>query len=266
MEIVDFHAHIFPDFLAPRAIATLCFHSPNSINHTDGTKTGLQNSMHQYGVTKAVILPVATKPSQVTSINQGCKLITEPELIPFGALHPHTSNVTEEIAVLKEAGVKGVKFHPEYQDFYIDNKQLFPIYEQLSAAGMIVVFHAGNDPGPFTCDHALPSALKNLHQNFPKLKIVAAHLGGWKLWDEVEQTLCGLPIYFDISAISTYIQKEQFFRIISKQGTEKILFGTDSPWFNQGEVISWLDSLKINTSAKELIFYKNANQLLFGAW
>lgn len=125
-----------------------------------------------------------------------------------------------------------------------------------------MLFHAGKDPGPFSCDHVLPPALKKVHCNFPNLRMVAAHMGGWKLWDQVEEHLCGLPVFFDTSAVSEYISKEQFLRIVKKHGAEHILFGTDSPWFDQGDVVKWIDSINLSDSVKEMIFEKNGRNLL----
>jgi predicted TIM-barrel fold metal-dependent hydrolase len=262
MKIIDFHTHIFPDALAPRAIETLISHSPGSKNFTDGTFDGLLKSIKKNTIAKAVILPVATKPSQVPVINSDYSNINNEHIIPFGALHPLSANFTEEIANLKISGIKGIKFHPEYQDFYIDSKNYFPIYEALASENIIVSFHAGKDPGPFTCDHSLPKALKNVHEAIPKLKIVAAHMGGWKCWDAVEQELCGLPIYFDTSAIMDLIPKEQFVRMINKHDSNRILFGSDSPWFDQGDAVSWVSNTKLSDEIKEKIFYKNAATLL----
>lgn len=263
--IIDFHAHIFPDALAERAIATLKTHSPDAQNFTDGTAADLCKSMHQSGITKSVLLPVATKPSQVPSINNDCTLIKNPEFIAFGALHPKTTNYEEEIAFLKANHIPGVKFHPEYQDFYIETPSMFPMYDALSSAGLIASFHAGKDPGPFTCDHALPSALKNIHRNFPNLKIVAAHLGGWKLWESVEETLCGLPIYFDTAAVHKSLPDQDFIRIIRKHGVEKILFGTDSPWYDQENTLKWIVEMQLSDTEKEAILSANAINLLYQA-
>lgn len=262
MDIIDFHTHTFPDDLAARAIASLMTNSPESRNHTDGTISGLLKSMENSGIKHSVVLPVATKPSQVPVINQNSLRLKCKQITAFGALHPQTPNIEQEIAFLKENNIPGIKFHPEYQNFYVDDKALFPVYEQLSAASLIVVFHAGKDPGPFTCDHALPCSLKRVHKNFPSLRIVAAHMGGWKLWDEVEQHLCGLPVFLDTSAISDYISEEQFRRIVNKHGADNILFGTDSPWFDQSREIRWLDSMDLSNSVKSRIFYENGRRLL----
>jgi predicted TIM-barrel fold metal-dependent hydrolase len=260
--IIDFHTHIFPDELAPRAIATLIANSSESVAHTNGTLSGLLNSMDENQIMRSVILPIATKPSQVSLINRSCNNLKSNKIIPFGTLHPLTTNIEEEVLYLKQNNISGIKFHPEYQNFYIDDRSVFPLYEQLEVAGLIVVFHAGKDPGPFTCDHALPEALKSIHQNFPELKMVAAHMGGWKLWDEVLQVLCGQSIYLDTSAVSNHLSIEHFKQIVHKHGFENILFGTDSPWFNQGDVVSWIMKMDFTEAELEMIFWKNAERLL----
>jgi predicted TIM-barrel fold metal-dependent hydrolase len=262
MIVIDFHTHIFPDDLAERAITKLKSFSTDAVNHTDGTAAGLLASMKKNSIDRSVLLSIATKPSQVHVINQASVSLQSESFIPFGTLHPDMENSEEEILFLKEHNVKGIKFHPEYQDFYITDKKLFPIYEQLAAKGIIVQFHAGKDPGPFTCDHALPPDLNTIHRNFPKMKIIAAHLGGWKVWNEVEEYLCGLPLYLDTSAIAHIIDSQQCLRIIRKHGVEKILFGSDSPWFDQGDALRWLLRLPLTDSEKECIAGKNALNLL----
>jgi predicted TIM-barrel fold metal-dependent hydrolase len=262
MLVIDFHTHIFPDDLAERAITKLKSFSSDAVNHTDGTKAGLLASMKKNGIDRSVLLPIATKPSQVRVINQASVSLQTESFTSFGTLHPDMENCEEEILYLKEHNIKGIKFHPEYQDFYIIDKKLFPIYEQLSSEGIIVQFHAGKDPGPFTCDHALPAAIHSIHKNFPKMTIIAAHLGGWKVWNDVEKHLCGLPLYLDTSAIAHLIDPQQCLRILRKHGVERILFGSDSPWFDQGDTLKWLLRLPLTDTEKECITVKNALNLL----
>jgi predicted TIM-barrel fold metal-dependent hydrolase len=262
MKIIDFHTHIWPDDIAKRAIEKITNTTPGAKAFSDGTLNGLKNSMNQAGINCAVILPIATKPTQVETINNSCKNLMSDRIVPFGTIYPKTKKFPKDIEYLANIGVKGIKMHPEYQNFYIQEKKYFPIYEILQHKDLILVFHAGKDPGPFLGDHALPDAIKKVHQNFPKLKIVAAHMGGWMLWKQVEKEIIDLPIFFDTSATRRWIGTERFLRMIKKHGTEKILFGTDSPWFNQKKDVEWLYTLKVSWEDKEKIFYKNAKELL----
>ncbi|MDG5816692.1 amidohydrolase family protein [Chitinispirillales bacterium ANBcel5] len=263
MTIIDFHTHFFPEEIAPRAIDKLIETSEGMKNYTDGTLSGLISSMKQNGVTHSVTLPVSTKPPQVQGINRSSAQLKEhSDIIPFGTLHPEMDNWEQEIDFLVTSQVKGIKLHPEYQYFYIDDKTLYPIYDRLSEAGIIVVFHTGKDPGPFTCDHALPEAVKRVRHLFPKLKMVAAHMGGWKVWERVEEVLCGENIWFDTSAVNKFMPQKEFVRLCRKHGTENILFGSDSPWYDVGECIQWVDKSTLSSKDKELIFEKNASFLL----
>jgi len=262
MDIVDFHTHVFPDDLAPRAIAKLIENAPVMKNYTDGTMDGLVRSMNQHGISCSVTLSIATKPSQVSAINRACTENYREGIMQFGTLHPETENFQEEINFLVRHGIRGIKLHPEYQYFYVDDFRMYPMYEALASSGLIVVFHTGKDPGPFSCDHALPAAIRQVHRDFPKLRMVAAHMGGWMVWEQVEETLCGLDIFFDTSAIYRLMDPQTFVHICRRHGPERILFGTDSPWYDQGECLEWIARTALSDGEKEAILGANAQELL----
>lgn len=262
MNIIDFHTHVFPDALAPRAIAQLIENAPVMKNYTDGTMDGLVQSMAQNGISHSVTLSIATKPSQVSAINRACAENWREGIIQFGTIHPETENFEEEIDRLVRTGIRGIKFHPEYQYFYVDDFKMYPIYEKLASSGLIVVFHTGKDPGPFSCDHALPLAIRQVHRDFPKLKMVGAHMGGWMVWDKVEEILIGEDILLDTSAIYRLMDPETFVRLCRRHGTEKILFGTDSPWYDQGECVEWIRKSSLSDEEKEAVLGGNAERIL----
>lgn len=262
MEIIDFHTHAFPDHLAGRAIAALLDSVERAKACTDGTLAGLQASMRKNRISRSVLLPIATKPAQVPKIIETCKAWMLQDCVPFGSLHPDSPSMDSDIRLLKAYGVRGVKLHPEFQNFHIDDPGVFPMYDALSQARLIAVFHAGKDPGPFSGDHALPAAFKAVHANFPRLKIVAAHMGGWQVWDQVRRHTAGLPIFFDTSSVRDHLPREEFLRLARKHGTERILFGSDSPWFEPGDDLRWLDSIGLKADELEQILHKNAEALL----
>jgi predicted TIM-barrel fold metal-dependent hydrolase len=216
------------------------------------------------GIDRSVILPVATKPSQVPTINS-ISIQNNTDIVTFfGTLHPDSTDFVSEIARLKQSGIKGVKLHPEYQGFYIADKKYYPIYDALQDAEILVTMHTGKDPGPFASDHALPQAVKTLIKDFPRLRLIAAHMGGWRLWDMVEQELAGENIFFDTAAIYGIIDPALFVRLVRKHGAERILFASDSPWFDLGVARNWIDAQPLTSSEKEKIFFANANALLNG--
>ena len=266
INIIDFHTHIFPNDLAPRAVAKLIENAlatgVTMKNYTDATLHGLEESMVRNGIAASVTLAIATKPAQVSPINTGCAQNRRPNIISFGSLHPEMENFAEEIDFLVNNGIKGIKLHPEYQYFYVDDSKYYPMYEKLASSGIIVVFHTGKDPGPFTCDHALPQAVRKIHRDFPKLKIVAAHMGGWMVWDEAEKELAGVDIFFDTSAIYRLMQPQDFVRLCRKHGCERVIFGSDSPWYDQGECVEWILRTSLSDAEKEAVLGANAARLL----
>ena len=68
-------------------------------------------------------------------------------LIPFGSVFPHAPDALEELERIRDMGLVGVKFHPDYQGFFVDDEKMKPIYRKISQLGLITVFHAGKDYG-----------------------------------------------------------------------------------------------------------------------
>jgi predicted TIM-barrel fold metal-dependent hydrolase len=104
--------------------------------------------------------------------------------------------------------------------------------------------------------------LLRLLDRVPDLKLVAAHLGGWMMWDEVAQKLVGTPIYFDTAFIADFIDKTAARDIINAHGAGKVLFGSDAPWEDPAKTLEFLRSLSIDPEDLKKICGTNAAGLL----
>ncbi|TYQ16837.1 UNVERIFIED_CONTAM: hypothetical protein Cloal_3412 [Acetivibrio alkalicellulosi] len=259
--VVDFHVHCFPDQLAKKAVPQLseCSGVPARL---DGTITALKDSMKKSGISKSVVLSIATKPTQTEKINTWSSQIQDNEVIAFGSIHPEYQHWKRELIRIKDMGLKGIKLHPDYQGFFVDDKKMYPIYEKAFELGLIVLFHAGMDIGLPEPYHALPNRLSKVVKDFSGGKIVAAHMGGFSFWNDVERYLTGTDIYFDTSYSLGHIDNEQAKRIIANHDCKKILFGTDSPWMDQYEEISKLKELNLDKQVEAGILGENAKVLL----
>ncbi len=259
--IIDFHVHCFADELAKKAVAALeeCGKVPSRVN---GTIDDIKRSMSVAGVDKSVILPIATKPSQTVKINNWAAEIQDEEIISFGTIHPNFTEWDSELERISKMGIKGIKFHPDYQNFFVDEEKMFPIYKKAFDLGLIVIFHAGLDIGLPAPYHCTPDRLIKIVKAFPGAKIVAAHMGGFQFWDDVERLLVGENLYLDVSYCLSPMQDEQLKRIINNHGYEKILFATDSPWCDQKEEIAKVKKLKFTQQIEEAILGGNAAKLL----
>ncbi|MDE5582572.1 MAG: amidohydrolase family protein [Ruminococcus sp.] len=265
MKYFDFHTHAFTDSLAERALSALADTS-GKIPETDGTLNGLKKTMQKNNIDEFMILPVATKPSQQTAINNWACGITGGGVYACGTVHPDSENALEETERIQKLGLCGVKFHSEYQGFLPNEERMFPIYQKISDCGLIAVFHGGYDPfGSPDNIRCTPRRMAEIIGKFPSLTFVLAHLGGIYVWDDTEKYLAGKfdNLYLDISVIASFdIDKKQLFRIIEKHGADKILFGSDCPWDNPSAEIDLINRLDISESDKEKIFYRNAHRLL----
>lgn len=117
MPIIDIHAHAWPDAVAAKAVPALVAASDGLVAQYDGTVAGLTASMDRTGVDVSVVLPVATKASQVAAINDWVAAQDSDRVVAFGAMHPDLEDPPSEIARMAGLGLRGFKLHPEHQSF-----------------------------------------------------------------------------------------------------------------------------------------------------
>ncbi len=259
--IIDFHTHCFSDAVVKRAMSSLQSLSGYKA-YTDGSIKGLRNSMVNAKVDISVVHPIATKAMQTKIINDWAIQIDSTDVICFGTIHHEYKEWKNEIIRLKNNEISGVKFHPDYQNFWVDDKKMYPIYEFLAELDLIAMFHCGEDiayPDEIKCP---PSRLAHVLDDIPNLRIVGAHMGGHKMFDEVYDVLCGKDIYLDTSFTHYLIGSSGMEKIIKKHGVDKILFGTDSPWDDVQKAINMIQNLNLSNEDKEMILSKNAQRLL----
>ncbi len=262
--IIDFHTHIFPDKIAARTIEALEAKAGLTAS-TDGTLNGLLTSMEVAGVDMSVILPVVTKPSQFETVNTFAASVNEKyqgKLLSFGGIHPDTEDYKKELDRIKELGLKGIKIHPDYQSVMIDDVRYMNIIEYADSLDLIILTHAGIDIGLPDPVHCPPDKMRKVIDKLHPQKMVVAHYGGWKQWEEVYEYLTGENLYLDTAFTFDYIEEDIFYKILEKHGTDKVLFATDCPWGYQKKDVESLMNLGLTDEVKEKIFYKNAEKLL----
>jgi predicted TIM-barrel fold metal-dependent hydrolase len=209
-----------------------------------------------------VVQSIATKEKQTRTINDWVISIQSDRIIPFGTIHPDYEGWEKEIDRLKAAGIKGIKFHPDYQGFFVDDKKMYPIYEKTAQEGLTALFHCGRDIASKDLVRNTPVRLKNVLTDIPELTVVGAHMGGHEMFDEVDKILAGMDLYLDTSFAHYILGDKKFTALIKKHGVERILFGSDSPWDDAGGLARIIDSLDFTSAEKDIIFFENAKRLL----
>ena len=259
--IFDFHTHCFPDKIAARAVGKLSFDCGGVIPATDGTYEDLCRLMRESGVDGFAPLSIATNPAQMTNVNNYAASLKSDTVLPFGSIHPDAPNATEELERIKDLGLYGVKLHPEYQGFFVDDEKMKPIYKKLSELELPVIFHSGKDPGfPFPY-HCTPERLANALK-WLDTPVIAAHWGALQLDEAVIDKLCGLPVYLDTSQGYGIISRYSALRIIETHGTHKLLFASDAPWGTPEEELRFLNTLGLSDGERSDILWNNAMRLL----
>ena len=261
MPIIDFHTHAFPDSLAERAVPALA-KAAASPAHLDGTLDSLLRSMDAAGIEKAVVASIATKPSQFEAIlSWSCSIASE-RVVPFASIHPADCAAVAHVHEIFAHGIRGIKLHPYYQDFDLDEARLFPVYAALEELGLVVLCHTGFDmayPRTRRCD---PARIAHVLDRFPNLRFVATHLGAWEDWDEVSNVLIGRPVYLDTAFSIEFSGIERARDMILAHPAEYVLFGSDSPWDDQRHAIRTIRQLGLGTERERLILGHNARRLL----
>jgi len=262
--VIDFHTHVFPQKIVEKAMAALSHKAGNAVPFIKGTIENHIVNMKKYGIDKSVVLNIATNPKQQTNVNNFAAEINSDNIIAFGSVHPDAPDAVEELYRIKELGLKGIKFHPDYQEFFVDDPKMAPIYETAAKLGFIVTFHSGVDIQYFEPVHCTPQRLKEVLPIFKQScgKVVAAHMGGYLLWYDVEKYLVGTDIYFDTAYSYSRMPNMHAKRIIENHGADKILFGSDLPWSGVHLEKRFIESMDLSVRDNEKIMFKNALNLL----
>lgn len=260
--LIDFHTHCFPEAIAARAVEKLSDASGGLYPYTDGTVAGLKASMKNNDVDIAVVLNIATNAHQQAKVNDfAASVNSEPGIVAFGSVFPDSPDALEELERIKALGLKGVKLHPDYQRFCVDDPKMKPIYRKISSLGLITVFHAGFDYGFPPPYGATPDKMVKALAWFDS-PVVAAHWGGVNCNEDTLRYLCGTDIYLDTSFGYSMMPKYYAEKILEKHGTNAVLFGTDTPWHTASMEMRLLSSLRLSQEEMDSITHKNAQRLL----
>jgi predicted TIM-barrel fold metal-dependent hydrolase len=259
--IIDMHVHAFPDALAARAVPAL--EKEGGVKaFLDGRVSSLVRSMLEAGIDRALVCSIATKPAQFSSILAWSRSMASDRIVPLASIHPDDPLLVDRVREVREAGLVGIKLHPYYQNFDLDESRLFPLWEALEASGLLVVSHTGFDIAFPRIRRAEPARVRRVLDAFPRLRFVATHFGGWEDWDAVERELLGRPITLELSYSLEDLGPARARRMALAHPPGYLLFGTDSPWKGQRETLTLLRALDLPAPLEAAILGGNAAALL----
>jgi predicted TIM-barrel fold metal-dependent hydrolase len=260
--LIDFHTHAFPDRIAAGAVEKLCIGAGGIRPSTDGTVRDLELKLEALDA-MGVLLSVATKPSQQRSINDWMIRQRSERIIPFGSVYPLAEDAVDELERMAGLGLRGVKLHPEYQGFDVDDPRVRPLYRKMGQLKLIVVFHAGQDMAYMPPCRCAPDMLQRAMEHLEGAQVVAAHWGGMLLGERVLAELKPAPnLYLDTSYSYGRVLVPVVKALIEAHGPEHILFGSDVPWSPIEDEVRFIESLSLPEAVRDAIFFGNARRLL----
>ena len=260
-EIIDAHCHIYPEKIAEKAIhGTDTFY--DIVSKRKGTAKDLIDEKHLSGVDKFVVQSVATTPRQVKSINEfvaGEVARYSEFLVGLGTLHQDSPDMEGDVLHILELGLKGVKLHPDIQNFKVDEERYFPIYELCEKYGLPILMHTGD----YRYDNSNPNRVIPIVETFKNLTFIGAHFGGWSIFDEASKKLCKYDNFFvDCSSAFYALDKQSAKTIINRYGTDKVLFGTDYPMWEAKEELEYFFSLGYGEADNRKMLSENVKRVL----
>ena len=259
MKIIDIHTHIYPDNIAEKATLSVKEFYGIGDDTMIGTERNLLDRGNKAGIDKFVILPVAIRPDRVKNINDFVQQRAQanPCFIPFGTVHAAMDGLTDEVERLIALGAKGIKLHPDSQRFSIDDPRLYPMYDAIRGR-IPVLLHMGDT----RYDYSHPVKLRKILDMFPGVDVIAAHFGGYSMYDTALELLKDTSCVMDISSSMMFMKLGAPERYINRYGAERIAFGSDFPMFDPVQEVNRFLQLKLTDEQKEQIAYKTAQRIL----
>jgi uncharacterized protein len=261
LKFIDAHAHIYPDEIAMKAAgATADFYEMEM--ECDGRLDTLAARGAQAGIEKHVILGVAVTPRRVTSINNYLmRTVAErPDLlIGFGAMHPDIADVRGELRRIKAGGLKGIKIHADMQEVLLDGDPMIQVLKHLAAENMPAMLHMGDSRYPYSEPQRLAKALHAV----PDVKVIAAHFGGWSVWDEAWKVLSDFDnVWVDTSSSLYAMTPEEGAKAIRRYRPDRVVFGTDFPMWDPVTERRRFNALPLTEAEREAVGRKNIETFL----
>lgn len=231
---IDIHTHVFPSAVAEKVCAQLTAHYGITCSGS-GVIDDLLQRAQMAGLDNVVVHSAATTPEQVVPANTFALHLERmyPEVIAFGTVHPEYADWEAQLRRLKKHNIRGLKLHPEFQGFWLNDPKLHPIIEA-AQQDFIFMVHIGDNVPPQQ-NPSCPYKLAALLDQFPKARFIAAHMGGYLHWEHSLQALAGRDVFMDTSSTLDCIDDTTLKALFAKHDRERILYGSDYPLYDPQE-------------------------------
>ena len=116
-------------------------------------------------------------------------------------MHPDFSDIEQEIERFSSLGLRGLKLHPDFQQFYIDEPRMDRLYRAVGNKFPILL-HVGDE----NSDYSAPERLAKVIDRMPDVVFIAAHFGGYGMYEEAYALLKDKDCIFDVSSSLMFLE------------------------------------------------------------
>jgi uncharacterized protein len=258
--IIDCHAHIYSQAIIDNVLRIdglarfLHLDVKAVAGRTDPAV--LKSEAEAAGVQACLLLPVASASGVRETNDQFIKMVEDDgDLFTAGAIHPSIPYLAEELEKLSSHGIRALKLSSFTQKFDLESEETIRLFEKIQAENIarkqqffviLDTFYQADLFFRASKDYlTTPKKLNRLAAQFPEIDFVAAHMGGLAApFSEIEKQLTPREnLYLDTSNAAHMLSRQEFIRLITIHGPERILFGTDWPWFSHKEESAFIGGL-----------------------
>lgn len=259
MHLIDIHTHIYPPAIARKAAASIREFYQLGTDEMDGTAETLLKKGDEVGIDRFLILPVAVRPDRTRHINEFIleQVAIQPRFIGFGTIHAGMEDIADEAKFIMDKGLRGIKMHPDTQAFCIDDPRLFPAYEEIQGK-IPVIFHMGD----VRYEYSHPAKLRKVLEQFPRLQVIAAHFGGYGMYETAYELLHDKDCIYDVSSSMMFMEEGVAEKYIRMYGAERMAFGTDYPLWDPVKETKRFLELKLTDDEFEQIGHRTIENFL----
>lgn len=259
--LCDAHTHVWPDKIAAKALKGRVDFMEAEF---DGTVSGLTTTLDRAGISRCVVMGIADEARYLHRTNEFIGSLRSERLLPFGTVHPDLG-VEENVESLRVNNVMGVKLHPLFQRFRLDDERLLAILDALGD-DFPVIAHVGKGGVPETDQLATPAMLAAIVDQLPRLRLMATHFGGFHRLEEVEEHVIGRNVVLETSWPPTLRQlpPERVVELIRRHGVQRVVFGSDWPMSDPVECMDVIRELGLEEAEVDAILGENLSRWLDG--
>jgi len=258
--IIDCHAHLYSRTIMDNVLSidglADFLHLDRGAVARRTHKGDLKREAANAGVHACLLLPVASVYGVSETNAQFLSMVEgEAGLFTAGAIHPSMPNADEELARLSSRGVRALKLSSFTQKFDLDSEENHRLFRRIRKHNLqvghrfFVVLDTFYQADRFfnTAREFIttPEKLGRLAAQFPEIDFVAAHMGGLAApFEEIVRNFAPRSnVYLDTSNAAHILARQECIRLVALHGPDRILFGTDWPWFGHADEVAFIRGL-----------------------